>query len=426
MQDIAIKRKLSDMVNQYNYKKDNIVKELEEFREAGSKLMLACTIDGEYGRENIDTGKVNVRTLLDNLNCSAWLKLYKTLNLDVLMTAKDKALFEKSLSERPDFTMENIRATFGDYIINPRENILRGLAEVFCELDQSFKSHEKMKIGVDGLPKRIIIGGFNGRVSWGWERLCNVVNAIASFRGEPLMNYWELENKYKEDGKDFLGDRGMELRLFRNGNGHLFFNKDTLKDINMALSEYYGDVLPDCYGDRPEKRATSTEISKDLQYYPTPVEVVDILLRDIYIKDNDIILEPSCGCGRIMDGVRNKQPRATVHGIEYDYDRANIAKSKGHKVYIANFLEVPPDKKYDKVIMNPPFYGKHYAKHIEHAMKFLKDDGVLFSILPITAQIDHEIIKNMGFRHSWRKLPIGSFRESGTNINTVILTMYRY
>ena len=40
--------------------------------------------------------------------------------------------------------------------------------------------------------------------------------------------------------------RGFYLKIFKNGNGHLFFEPDTLKDINRALSEYYGDILPDC------------------------------------------------------------------------------------------------------------------------------------------------------------------------------------
>ena len=68
--------------------------------------------------------------------------------------------------------------------------------------------------------------------------------------------------------------------------------------------------------------------------------------------------------------------------------------------------------------MNPPFYGKHYAAHVEHALGFLKPSGILIAILPITARYDHGLLKG-----SWDDLPVGSFSESGTNINTTILTI---
>jgi len=72
----------------------------------------------------------------------------------------------------------------------------------------------------------------------------------------------------------------------------------------------------------------------------------------------------------------------------------------------------------------PPFYGKHYAKHVEHALKFLKPDGVLYAVLPVTARTDHGEIDKMRLRCKWSDLPVGAFRESGTNINTTLLTMY--
>lgn len=416
--DIAIKRRLSDMIIQYEIKKEAIPEELKKFEQAGENLKTACTIDGTYGQERIDIGSVYDRNMQSNLLRSAWLNLHKTLSLDTLMSAKDQKRFDQSLSHLPEFTIENIRATFGDYILNPMGNILRGLAEVFSDLDQSFKSHEKVKIGVEGLPKRIIISGFGGYSSYGWEKLRDVVNALASYRGEKMVSHWDLSRAYEASKGDFLTDRGMNFKRFQNGNGHLFFNPTTLKDINRALAEYYGEVLADCHEQKPANRQQSTAVSKDLQYYPTPKDVVERVLDDIFLQGYELILEPSCGCGRIMDGIREKFPKAIVHGVEVDHERAELARSKGHKVITANFLETEPTPKYDRVIMNPPFYGKHYAKHIEHAIKFLKPDGVLTSILPITARTDHGLLKG-----KWSDLPIGSFRESGTNINTTVFTM---
>jgi len=70
------------------------------------------------------------------------------------------------------------------------------------------------------------------------------------------------------------------------------------------------------------------------------------------------------------------------------------------------------------VIINPPFYGKHYAKHVKHALKFLKAGGTLTAILPVTARYDHGLLDG-----HWEDLPVGAFRQSGTNINTTVLTI---
>jgi hypothetical protein len=346
--------------------------------------------------------------------------------------------------EKPaPFTIDNIRGTFGRFVADPRGNILRGLAEVFCDLDQAYKSHDKVKIGVAGLPKRIILSNVGGYGSWGRDRLQNVLNALAAYQGKPLVTWQEI-SALLDDGDALLTTRtiekprrygepelipviarGVRLKRFQNGNGHLIFEPDTLKDINRALAEYYGDVLPDCAEEKPTTKKASTAVARDLQYYPTPENVVDDLLSGLYGLNGARVLEPSCGCGCILDALR--KAGADVFGIEVDASRAAQARAKGHSVLLANFLETVPTPIYDRVVMNPPFYGKHYAKHVRHAFSFLKPGGVLTAILPATARYDHGLLDDLGVRSRfdspWRDLPVGSFTESGTNINTTILTI---
>lgn len=340
------------------------------------------------------------------------------------------------------FTLDNIRSTFGDYLINPRANILRGLAEVFSDLDPAFKSHDKVKIGVAGLPKRVIISSVDSYAhGYGADKVRDMLNALAALQRKPLVTHPEMRRlvadesafletrvievpqRYGDPEKVQVYARGVRLRRFANGNGHLFFEPDTLRDVNLALAEYYGDVLPDCSEAKPTQQRPGTAVSKDLQYYPTPAAVVERVLADIGIRKGEKVLEPSCGCGRFLDALR--QLGAQAVGIEVDPGRAAEARAKGHRVMLANFLETLPTGDYDRVVMNPPFYGKHYAKHVEHAFKFLKPGGTLTTILPITARHDH------GFKHegmskwgAWSDLPVGSFSESGTNINTTVLTLH--
>lgn len=175
-------------------------------------------------------------------------------------------------------------------------------------------------------------------------------------------------------------------------------------------------MLPDVDPDTPEK-APSTAVAKDLQFYWTPDAVVSaaIELAGVYRRDPAFrVLEPSCGDGRILDGLR--KAGCSTLGIEYHAGRAAQAKAKGHAVVTANFLECPPKPEFDAVVMNPPFYGRHYVKHVRHALKFLKHGGTLVAILPATAHYDHKELEG-----HWQDLPVASFAEAGTNVPTGLL-----
>ena len=427
----ALQRSLSDVVAEYDHKLAALPAALATFNAAGDDLKMASCIGGTFGRERIDVGSVYERTLTDSLLKSAWHHVYDGLNIARLASPNDKRLFEQAMEKPAPFTIDNIRATFGSFVADPRGNILRGLAEVFCGLDQAYKSHDKVRIGVAGLPKRVIIGYVDSYGGYGKDKIESILNALASYQGKPLVTWREIqallsdENALLHDGvipatkyeKEIpIVGRGIRLRRFKNKNAHMIFEPDTLKDINRALAEYYGDVLPDATDERPAKPKASTAVAKDLQYYPTPAKVIDDILADLYPIKGQRVLEPSCGCGRILDALR--KAGADVFGIEVDASRAAQCRAKGHSVLLANFLETAPTGDYDRVVMNPPFYGKHYAKHVEHALKFLKPGGKLTAILPATARYDHGLLDG-----KWQDLPVGAFSESGTNINTTVLTM---
>jgi hypothetical protein len=359
--------------------------------------------------------------------------MYEAYNLPDIIPAKDKRVIEMMFEKPLPFTLENIRETFGDYIADPWASILRGLAEAFSSLDPAFKSHEKVKIGVKGLPKRVIMSNVSRYGSWGRDRLRDILNALAAYQRKPLVDGAEIA-AIIDNGEallkpwlsvNFHGQeklypaRGVWLKRYQNGNGHLYFEPDTLADVNRALAQYYGEVLPDTPNTDAKKQA-STAVSKDLQYYPTPIAVVDKIVADLGNIKGQRILEPSCGCGRFLDALR--RAGGDCFGIEYDPGRAEQARAKGHRVFRGNFLEAPPTKDRDLVVMNPPFYGRHYAKHIWHALKFLKPGGKLVAILPASARYDHGELDDLKPR--WSDLPVGSFSESGTNINTTVCTIF--
>jgi len=418
MKELAYPHAIRDIISEYKYKSEHLRAEMETFEAARERLNANSVISIAQGpqlaRNLYMSHDIGQRQLLS----SAWKALYIRLNLDRVFSATDQKHFEQSLESPPELTLENLKATFGDYYENPRFYILKGLAEVFCKLDKFYKSHTNFGVGVKGLPKRVILHNFlDGR--WGKEALVDMCRAMLQVTGEPSLK--DEERSVINDGsyqhQDFELERlGLSVKIFGNGNAHVHFSPRALNTVNLALHEFYGEVLADETGEKPDKKKASTDVSKDLQFYPTPRKVIDRILSSINIQNGDKVLEPSCGDGAILDALRENG--VVCRGIEYDTGRAMQARAKGHPVLIANFLECEPAHHCDYVIMNPPFVGKHYIKHVEHAMKFLKAGGTLITILPASAWYQHKLLDG-----KWTDLPVASFKESGTNVNTGFLTI---
>jgi hypothetical protein len=443
----ALQRTVFDLIDEYEGKRANIAGEIAALDAAHDRLTMAASVQGTFIDTIAAKPHLHESTLQKKLLSSGWKAIYNRLQIDQIASAKDKKLFEQTIADPPALTVDNAKATFGDYFIRPRYHILRGLAEAFVDLDPAYKSHSKVRIGVKGLPKRIILTAW-GEYSYGYgyERFKNICNALATYQGRPHFEYFEKSaidamhamgddaildgrvflkcDRYGKDEEFKTVDRGITVRKFGNGNAHVIFDKWTLLGINRALAEFYGEVLPDAEAD-DVKPTASTAVAKDLQFYWTPPEVAEAALEYAGIRSardyayghtppTRRVLEPSCGDGRILDAIRGRGCHAL--GVEYHPGRATEARAKGHNVLCGNFLDQPAAPDFDYVVMNPPFYGRHYVKHVRHALRFLKVGGTLVSILPATAHYDHDELKG-----DWQDLPVGSFSAAGTNVPTGLL-----
>lgn len=162
---------------------------------------------------------------------------------------------------------------------------------------------------------------------------------------------------------------------------------------------------------------------KELQFFETPKAIVNKLCSMANLSKDSVVLEPSAGAGAIIRGI--KQYTDNIYWAELDNDNA-LKIDIGEKIGI-DFLSIPVGGiKFNRIVMNPPFSKQQDIEHVTHALKFL-DSGILISImspsikfrsnkktkqfLELISQYDYEIID----------LPAGSFKESGTMINTIIL-----
>lgn len=133
-----------------------------------------------------------------------------------------------------------------------------------------------------------------------------------------------------------------------------------------------------------------------------------------------IVLEPSAGRGALADaciaaGAEN------VHCFEMNSEYVDELLGKEYVTTLGDFLTFKPFGRYHRIVMNPPFTGNQDIAHVNHALTWLSNRGVLVAIMAANqnrkgfAEIaDHyapEIVE----------LERGAFKESGTDVPTIMI-----
>lgn len=177
--------------------------------------------------------------------------------------------------------------------------------------------------------------------------------------------------------------------------------------------------------------------ARTMEQFFTPPEVVSRIFDRAGDVEGTDVLEPSAGAGAIaLEAMRRG---ATVTAVEIDTRLATAlcSETEGRMNivcddFLAWSLRLPPQvRPYDFVLMNPPFSRGQDIDHVTRAFQFLKPGGVLVSVMsPHWRFADDK--RSLGLRamahgHTfiWEPLPAGTFRESGTDVNTGILSIWK-
>lgn len=116
-------------------------------------------------------------------------------------------------------------------------------------------------------------------------------------------------------------------------------------------------------------------------FYPTPEKLIFKMLNSIDKSKVSSILEPSAGKGNIVDILLNfsSMKNVSVDCIEKDKELQNFLKGKGYRVIFDDFLNLQTRKKYDLIIMNPPF--SNGEKHLLKAIELMQYGGQIVCLL---------------------------------------------
>lgn len=169
-------------------------------------------------------------------------------------------------------------------------------------------------------------------------------------------------------------------------------------------------------------------LKKEFQFFATPDEVCDDIVFEAQIEPSHAILEPSAGQGAIVKAINRVFPGTKVDCYELmPTNQTMLKKVTEANVIGEDFLKEAGNKKYDRIIANPPFAKNQDIDHVRKMYDCLKSGGRLVSITS-THWDKSENKKEKEFK-AWLKslkadvveIEAGKFKESGTNISTMMV-----
>ena len=171
-------------------------------------------------------------------------------------------------------------------------------------------------------------------------------------------------------------------------------------------------------------------LKKEFQFFATPSITADFVVELACGGNDDTWLEPNGGQGAIIKAI-HKHYNVIVDTYELmDLNRSILEKLGNVNVLGDDFLKAS-DKKYDRIVANPPFTKNQDIDHITKMYSLLADDGILVTIAS-KHWLHSSNKKEIAFRE-WLynieaeiiDLEAGTFKESGTNITACIIKILK-
>ncbi len=225
----------------------------------------------------------------------------------------------------------------------------------------------------------------------------------------------QLERKLYEDVNKALVNAGGKWN--RSAKSHLFKSNPREK---LGIGLETGVVIDE---------------KKLYQAFFTPPELAKRLVELADVKGKTV-LEPSAGCGALADECVS-QGASKVCCVEINKEFcAELAKKNYTSVIFGDFLEFDHKaghyehyERFDRIVANPPFTRGSDVKHVRRMLPYLAPEGRLVSIMggnrgrPAFTTLLFDIVDS-GRQYRIHDVEDGAFKESGTNVKTIILEIW--
>ena len=217
------------------------------------------------------------------------------------------------------------------------------------------------------------------------------------------------------------------------------------------------------------KNKEPLKLKKEYQFYGTPQKICDelcFLSFDPYSNKKIKILEPSCGHGAIIDSILKwfgtKSIYLEIESIDciemmnenFDYLKRNYHGNNLLNLIQEDFLNFKKEENYyDVIIANPPFNKNQDIIHFKKMINLCKAGGIINCIMSAqfiynSGKVFKEFRDFLGIEDNAqsrfqaknkslffygkngegliRLLDYNSFKESGANVQSLIITFKKY
>lgn len=184
------------------------------------------------------------------VDASLWEHLLALSGIRSYMDAEAKKKWDEAIEKNTTMplTVETAFETFKLMHEKRGEFFERGVLQLFRQLSYDYKSNKPQKFG-----KRIVIRYLTAYFGYPQHETCakldDLIRAFCILDSKPEHDhrngvYRALGDKTRPAGTDWENDY-VRIRVFKNGNGHLFFKRPDLVDqLNLILHKHHPDALP--------------------------------------------------------------------------------------------------------------------------------------------------------------------------------------
>jgi len=201
----------------------------------------------------------------------------------------------------------------------------------------------------------------------------------------------------------------------RGGRAHLFES-----DPQDALDQVVSDGVFHKTKQELDQFFTPAALAKKV------VEMADVAGR--------CVLEPSAGDGVLVEAAV-AEGALDVLAVEIDTKHLReLARIRPRvRTQHMDFLEMGSVQTglFQRIVMNPPFSRQRDIQHVLHALAFLAPGGKLVAIMSAGVKFRQDRLAKAfrarldSYKSVIAELPQNSFKESGTGVNTVLVSMTR-
>lgn len=201
-------------------------------------------------------------------------------------------------------------------------------------------------------------------------------------------------------------------------------------------------------------------LKKDFQAFFTPQKLADYVVSKANLKNGNIVCEPSAGQGAFIEALNRLPIKLRIVAIELMETNSIVLREKRFHHTKGDFLKLPLKPIFDNIIANPPFSKNQDIIHIKRMYDLIKPGGQVVCIMSTgwaynsnkvakdfrkwlgvepyyTESQVRAMMNNIGEEHLFSKesvdgfdetvviepIPERAFKESGTNVRTVLITI---